>query len=46
MKMTDRSDDQRAVEEEKSKSKGRRMDGHIGGARRNDRESRECLGRW
>ena len=46
MKMTDQSDDQRAVEKEKSKSKGRRMDAHIGGARGNDRECRECLGRW
>ena len=46
LKMTDRSDDQRAVEKEKSKSKGRRMDVHICGARGNDIESRECLGRW
>ena len=44
--MTDLSDDQRAVMGEKSKSRGRRMDVHIGRARRNDRESRECLGRW
>ena len=46
MKMTDRSDEQRAVEKEKSKSKGRKIDAHIGRARRNDRASRVCLGRW